>query len=138
VRTALLGVGLLSIVACATVLPSPSAVSPELVCVGSTLSSRPGAVDCHAAVALAITALPAGDRPIRAVFWYGTYCGASSGCGLSPQANRADFGLVTFSYAGSTRQEYIYIVAYGRGRLRFGGTLSASPPPLMSVPTPIP
>jgi hypothetical protein len=125
-------------VACATVIPSPLAASPELVCFGGTLSSRPEAIDCREALGVAIAALPPGDRPIRAVFEYGTYCGATSGCGLTPQANRADFGLVTFSYAGTRRQEYIYIAADASGRPRLGGTLSASPPPLMSVPTPIP
>jgi hypothetical protein len=141
-RTALLGAGLLSFVACTTVVPSPSATpqaaSPELVCGGQAVSSRPGAIDCREALALAITALPPDDRPIRAWFEYGTYCAATSGCGFTAAANRVDFGLVTFSYAGTTRQEYIYVVADKSGRPRLGGTLSSSPPPLMSIPTPIP
>ena len=130
-RTVLL-CGLLSLVACATSHPV------DLVCYDTVLSSRPGAIDCREALTVAITALPPGDHPVRAEFDYGTNCGATSGCGLTPQANRADFGLVTFSYAGAARQEYMYVVADASGRPRLGGTLSASPPPLMSVPTPIP
>jgi len=99
---------------------------------------RPGAIDCQVALGLAIAALPLGDHPDLAVFAYGTYCGTTSGCDLSAPANRVDFGLVTFSYADDTHHEYVYVVADRDGRLHLGGTLSASPPPLMSVPTPVP
>jgi hypothetical protein len=138
-RVAFLGALFCSVAGCASPSPSPAAThaadSPQIVCRQST---RPGALDCHQALAVAISDLPPGDRPIRASFEYGTYCGSTSGCGFSPQANRVDFGLVYFSYAGSGRQKYIYIAADADGKPRLAGQLSSSPPPLMSVPTPIP
>jgi hypothetical protein len=136
-RFAWVGVLLMAVAGCAAPSPTPtvSPGNPQLVCIGTVLRL---ALDCHQALAVAIAALPQGDRPIRAVFEYGTYCGSTSGCGMSPQKNRADFGLVTFSFPGNMHQEYVYVVADAMGVPRLGGTLSSSPPPLMSVPTPIP
>lgn len=130
-------VGLLA--ACSAPSPSPTPTiahaNPQLVC---QQIDRPGALDCRAALAVAVAALPPGDRPIRARFDYGTYCALVSGCGLSGPAGRTDFGLVWFSYADPTHMEYVYVVADAAGRPRLGSTLSASPPPVMSIPTPIP
>ena len=85
---------------------------------------------------MAIGALPPGDRPIRATFAYDTYCAMELGCGFG--GNRVDLGLVYFVYAGTTHQEYVYVVTDASGHPRLGSTLSASPPPPGSVPTPIP
>jgi hypothetical protein len=128
-RVAVASVGLLSVVACA---PRPTIICNDL------RSIRPEAIDCREAVAVAITALPLGDEPTSAEFQYGTYCALTSGCGLTEPANRVDFGLVTFNYGNSPRHEYVYVAADANGRLRLAGTLSSSPPPLLSVPTPIP
>lgn len=86
---------------------------------------------------MAISALPPDDRPIRAMFMYGTNCGSISGCGYADYsaANRVDFGLVTFSYPGDTHWEYVYVMADESGRPQLGSTLSPSPPPLFSVPS---
>ena len=116
--------------------PTPAPANPELVC--HPLPTRIEELDCHEALAVAIDALPPGDRPIRASFVYGTNCADTAGCGISPAANRTDFGLVTFSYAGTEYREYLYVVADESGRARLGGVLSSAPPPLMSVPTPVP
>jgi hypothetical protein len=131
------GTLLLAMTAAGCVSPSPTSAppSPQLACAQTTL---PRALDCREALAVAIAALRQGDNPVRASFEYGTYCGATSGCGTSPQKNRADFGLVTFSYAGNTHSEYVYVVADASGQPRLGSTLTSSPPPIMSVPTPIP
>jgi hypothetical protein len=131
------GLLLWAVAGCASPSPSPTLTAANLQRVCEQLN-RPAALDCHQALAVAVAALPPGDRPIRATFHYGTYCAMTSGCGFSAPANRVDFGLVTFSYAGNAHQEYIYVVADVFGRLRLGSTLSAFPPPLMSVPTPIP
>ena len=117
--------------------PTPTAIpaNPELECHQSTDS---GAVDCRAALALAISALPPGDLPRRAVFTYGTNCGSTSCGGHSPEDFGVDFGLVTFSYADDdTHREYVYVVADDDGRLQLAGAISSSPPPVLSVPTPV-
>jgi hypothetical protein len=119
---------------CAAPSPTVAPANPQLGCPAIT---PPGALDCKAALAVAIAALPQGDQPITAKFEYGTYCALSSGCGLG-QASRTNFGLVTFTYPGGGRREYVYVVADATGQPRLGGTLSSSPPPFMSVPTPIP
>jgi hypothetical protein len=85
---------------------------------------------------VAISALRPGDRPIRALFMYGTNCASIAGCGYAnPLAGRVDFGLVTFSYPGNTHSAYVYVMADAFGRPQLGGTLSPSPPPLMSEPS---
>jgi hypothetical protein len=108
--------------------------NPELECHQST---DPGALDCREALDLAISALPPGDLPTTATFTYGANCGDTS-CGYySAPAYRVDFGLVTFGYAGDSDREYVYVVADEDGRLHLAGTISFSPPPLLSVPTPV-
>ena len=111
---------------------APTPANPELDC---EQSSKVGALNCRAALAAAIAALPPGDRPIRAVFRYGTNCADIAGCGFNPMSGRVDFGLVTFSYPGDTHWEYIYIMADASGRLHFGSRLSSSAPPLFSEPS---
>jgi hypothetical protein len=124
-RGALPGAVLLLMVGCA---PQPVIVCDNLRPV------RPEALDCREALAVAITALPFGDEPTRAEFQYGTYCAMSSGCGFSGPGNRVDFGYAIFSYAGTTRHEYVSIAADANGRPRLAGTLSSSPPPFMWEP----
>ena len=98
----------------------------------------PAPINCDAALALAISALPPGDLPTLAIFTYGTNCGAIAGCGLEPEYFRVDFGLVTFRYEGDTHWEFVYVVADEDGRLQLAGEISPSPPSVLSVPTPIP
>jgi hypothetical protein len=86
-----------------------------------------------------VSALPPGDLPTHASFGYGPNCGSIAGCGYALPYSRVDFGLVTFFYGNFdiTHHEYVYVVADHDGRLQLAGEISASPPPIFSVPTPV-
>lgn len=134
-RVACAGVLLLAVGGCATASPTPHVAppNPQLVC---QQNPRPAALSCREALAVAIAALPPGDRPTRAFFDYGTYCAMSPGClmGRVPSP-RVDFGFVVFNYAGATATEFVWVAADAYGKPRVAGPLRSGLPAILSMPS---